>query len=64
MINIKNLVDGFHKVEADEIWFDIFKDKNTFYLVGVEDRSYNKVAISLEEASEKFGVQFEDGSEI
>ena len=64
MANIKQLVDGFHKVEKDGVWFNIFKDNGRFYLVGVEDKFYNKVDISLDEASEKFGVPFEDGSDI
>lgn len=64
MSHIKQLVDGFHKIEQNGVWFDIFKDQGIFYLVGAEDRSYNKVNISLTEASELFRVPFEDGSDM
>ena len=61
MIKVQNLVDGFHKIEKDGIWYDILKDDQTFYFIGAEDRNYNKVKLSLNEASEILGVPLKDG---
>ena len=61
MINIKNLTDGFHKIEKDEVWYDVFKDKGNYYFMGAQDRHYNKVELSLIEASKILGVPLKNG---
>ena len=61
MINIRNLTNGFHKIEKDGVWYDILKEDQTFYLIGAEDRNYNKVKLSLDEASKILGVPLKDG---
>ena len=61
MINIKNLVDGFHKIENDGVWYDVYKEAQTFYFLGAKDRYYNKVKLSLIEASKILGVPLKNG---
>lgn len=61
MINIKNLVDGFHKIEKDGVWYDVYKEAKTFHFLGAKDRDYNEVKLSLIEASEILGVPLKNG---
>lgn len=61
MINVKNLVDGFHKIEKNDIWYDVYKEGQDFYFLGAKDREYNEVKLSLTEASEILGVPLKDG---
>lgn len=61
MINLKNLANGFHKVEKDEVWYDVYKEDQAFYFLGAKDRNYNEVKLSLTEASQILGVPLKDG---
>jgi hypothetical protein len=61
MINIENLVDGFHKIEKDGVWYDVYKENQSFYFLGAKDRNYNEVKLSITEASKILGVSLKDG---
>ena len=63
-INIRNLVDGFHKIEKDGIWYDVYKEGQDIYYLGAEDRNYNTMVYSLADVCKIFGTNLKDGKNL